>query len=677
VNPLALFAFLPALFPSNDGANVATASVVVTGQNPGATPFIAEIHATVTPANSLKSVQFTISPKPGSVTRPVSATFTTGYLQNRGYLNPQTGALTVPVFGLYANYSNTVSLNFRFTDNSSQQSPVTVVTVDWMDSCGVFKNPTVVQARTHTTSLSYDYWLTKNLCGNQSPTIIDTDGAVRWVGTLGLSTLSSLFFDNAFYIASSPPGSSNPTGFARIEFDGTARFVKDYSSIGVTATNHHNYDPGKYGMLIEVNTTSQTESVIVEVDGLGNVIKTWNLADTISAAMTAGGDDPTQFVQPAPTDWFHNNAATYRKSDDTLIVSSRENFVIGIDYENNAIRWILGDPTKKWYQFPSLRKYALTLGANTLPPIGQHAVSITKDDRLLLFDDGLASMHQTPAGASRSYSAPRKYRIDTQAMVATEEWNYPAGQTLYSPICSSVYEDAALNYLIDYAVLGFGSPNVTAALIGLDAGGNKIFDYRYTTSPCGTAWNSIPIHFESLLFGNINPVGAISRKVHGSAGTFDIDLPLTGTPGVECRSGPSGNYRMIISFAVPVTFTSASVDPGTGGTAQLATAPTISGNQVTVNLTNVSNAQTVRVNLTGVSDGINSGDVHVLMGVLIGDVNGSGVVTSGDSNLCKAQALQPVTSANFRCDVNASGAITTGDLNIIKQNALLRLSSPP
>ena len=106
-------------------------------------------------------------------------------------------------------------------------------------------------------------------------------------------------------------------------------------------------------------------------------------------------------------------------------------------------------------------------------------------------------------------------------------------------------------------------------------------------------------------------------------------------------------------------------------------APTISGNLVTVNLTNVSNAQTVRVNLTGVSDGINSGDVHVLMGVLIGDVNGSGVVTSGDSNLCKAQALQPVTSANFRDDVNASGAITTGDLNIIKQNALTRLSSPP
>ena len=674
MNLLALFAFLPAFFHFHHGVNVATGGVVVTGQSAGPTPFIAEIHAIVTPASALKSVQFTISPKSGSVTRPASATFTSGYLQNRGYLNPQTGVLTVPVFGLYANYSNTVSLNFTFTNNSSQQSSVMVVTADWTDSCGVFKNPTVIQARTNDTSLSYDYWLTKNDCGNQSPIIVDTDGAVRWVGTLGLSTLSSMFFDNAFYIASNPPSSSDITGLARIEFDGTTSFVKDYSSIGVTVTNHHNYDPGKYGMLVEVNTASQFESVIMEVDGLGNVINTWNLADIISAAMTAGGDDPTQFVQPAPADWFHNNAATYRKSDDSLVVSSRENFVICVDYQTSAIRWILGDPTKQWYQFPSLRKYALTLAGNTLSPIGQHAVSFTYDDDLLLFDDGAASQNHTPPGAFRNYSVPRKYHIDTQNMLATEVWNYANSPTLYSPFCSSVYEDSPLNYLIDYAIIeNIPGGQFFAEVMGLNASGAKVFDYRYPTTGCSIAWNSIPIHFESLIFGNINPIGAISRKVHGSAGTFDIDLPLTGTPGVECRSDPSGNYRMIISFAVPVTFTSASVHPGAGGTAQLAGAPTISGNQVAVNLTNVSNAQTIRVNLTGVSDGINSGDVHVLMGVLIGDVNASRRVDAADVSLVRQQTLEPVTSSNFREDINASGRIDAADVSIVRQQTLTSL----
>ncbi len=97
------------------------------------------------------------------------------------------------------------------------------------------------------------------------------------------------------------------------------------------------------------------------------------MANIISAAMIAGGDDPSQFVYPTPTDWFHNNGVTYNRADDSLIVSSRENFLICLDYETSAIKWILGDPTKKWYQFPSLRKFALTLAPGSLPPIGQHA----------------------------------------------------------------------------------------------------------------------------------------------------------------------------------------------------------------------------------------------------------------------------------------------------------------
>ena len=63
---------------------------------------------------------------------------------------------------------------------------------------------------------------------------------------------------------------------------------------------------------------------------------------------------------------------------------SRENFVIAVDYETGDIKWILGDTTKQWAEFPSLTSLALNLGANTLPPIGQHAVSITRDDRLMV-----------------------------------------------------------------------------------------------------------------------------------------------------------------------------------------------------------------------------------------------------------------------------------------------------
>src|SRR5439155_8056693 len=171
-------------------------------------------------------------------------------------------------------------------------------------------------------------------------------------------------------------------------------------------------------------------------------------------------------------------------------------------------------------------------------------------------------------------------------------------------------------------------------------------------------------------------VSAVSRKAHGNAGTFDVNLPLTGSPGIECRSGgANGDYTLLFKFTNPLSNVGgASVTTGTGSVST----SNIDGNDAhnyVVNLTGVTNAQTITVSLTNMTDSVGnfSGAVSASMGVLIGDVNASGVVTSGDTNLCKAQALQPVTTANFRNDVNVSGSITTGDVNIIKQNALSHL----
>src|SRR5205814_10466130 len=48
--------------------------------------------------------------------------------------------------------------------------------------------------------------------------------------------------------------------------------------------------------------------------------------------------------------------------------------------------------------------------------------------------------------------------------------------------------------------------------------------------------------------------GAVSRKTHGGAGTFDVDLPITGTPGIECRTGGATNdYTMVATFSGNVT----------------------------------------------------------------------------------------------------------------------------
>src|ERR1044072_1949245 len=566
-----------------------TGSAMVVGQSAGVTPLISQIHVTVTPPDSLKSVQFTIQPKAGSVTRPLSATYSANYLQSRTYLDTNTGDLFIPVFGLYPNFSNTVALNFVFTDNSTQQTNVMVTTADWTDSCNVYKNPVVLQART-AAPLSYDYFLIKNNCGTQSPIIMDTDGQVRWVGPSGSASFDSTFSLDGIYIMLPPPsGGTKNTELWRLDFDGIKTPIRDFSNIGVVQ-GHHNIDPGRDGMLIEVDTTGAVESVLIESDFFGNVLHTWNFATIISQAMTAGGDNPSQFVGTSTQDWFHMNAATYRRSDNTLVVSSRENFVIAVDYDTQQIKWILGDTNKHWHQFPSLAQYALILDANSLPPIGQHGISFTFEDKLLLFDDGFASSFQNPPGNSRTYSAPRQYRIDAQAMTATEIWNYPHGQTLYSPICSSIYRDGELDYLIDYSNLAApGGPVVpsTNEIIGIDQTSATVFDYRYTNaSGCTSGWNAIQTHLEAVRFTSVQPLRAVSRKTHGPAGPLDFNLPLSGGTGTECRNG---DYQVVVRFASSITAVSgASVTPGSGGTASVSGSPSVSGNEVTVNLTNVS-----------------------------------------------------------------------------------------
>jgi len=156
---------------------------------------------------------------------------------------------------------------------------------------------------------------------------------------------------------------------------------------------------------------------------------------------------------------------------------------------------------------------------------------------------------------------------------------------------------------------------------------------------------------------------AFSRKTHGAAGTFDIPLPLTGNVGVECRSGGATNdYQMIFNFANPVTVGSAGVTSGTGSVSSFS----VSGSQVTVNLTGVTNIQRITVTLFNVNDGTHMGNVPVSMGVLVGDVNGNAAVNASDVGLTKSQVGVPVSGSNFREDVNANGTISATDVALVK-----------
>jgi hypothetical protein len=177
-----------------------------------------------------------------------------------------------------------------------------------------------------------------------------------------------------------------------------------------------------------------------------------------------------------------------------------------------------------------------------------------------------------------------------------------------------------------------------------------------------------PIAVTCLANPSIQPVSAVSRKTHGSAGDFDVDLPVTGTAGVECRTGgPNGNHTVIISFANAVSVGSASVGSSDGQA--MVSSFSVNGPLVTVNLTTVTNAQTITISLNNVSDGTNIGNVSLPVGILAGDTTGNRAVNSSDISQTQSQSGQPVTSSNFREDVTVNGAINSSDISFVQSKS--------
>ena len=211
-----------------------------------------------------------------------------------------------------------------------------------------------------------------------------------------------------------------------------------------------------------------------------------------------------------------------------------------------------------------------------------------------------------------------------------------------------------------------GLPNVMIWDMQIDRGHTTLS--LWTRGRGAFAW-PLPV-------GPINPAlptGVVSRKIHGAAGPFDVNLPLSGTTGVECRTGGATNdYTMVATFATNVTVTGSPQAQVTSGTATIGSGGvsnggmvTVSGNVVTIPLTNVANAQTINVRLNDVNGPNN---VTIPMSLLIGDSNSNRAVNASDVSQTKGRVGQAVSAANFRSDFNANGALNAGDVSIVKSH---------
>jgi Tol biopolymer transport system component len=247
--------------------------------------------------------------------------------------------------------------------------------------------------------------------------------------------------------------------------------------------------------------------------------------------------------------------------------------------------------------------------------------------------------------------------------------------------------------IIDEVNLPDGRLAPTLVMVGFAAKGTSVDQVSFeheTTFNAGNFWGTIaapampagsydlwakaclgPICGPAASWAPLQLLHATSRKVHGAAGAFDVDLPLSGNPGIECRTGgANGDYTIVYTFANTLTSVGwASVTSGTGAvtSSEIGSDP----HQCVVNLSGVTNAQQVLVTLNNVSDstGNLSTAVSAQMSLLIGDTTGDGVVNSADIAQAKSQSGQTVSLSNFRQDLTADGSLNSGDIALVKSKS--------
>jgi len=199
-------------------------------------------------------------------------------------------------------------------------------------------------------------------------------------------------------------------------------------------------------------------------------------------------------------------------------------------------------------------------------------------------------------------------------------------------------------------------------IVSDDTGGNIAYSATFNFNP------SRGQHEEDVYYVRVAPttsalnlISAASRLTDGTAGTFDVNMPLTGTSGVECRSATT--YNAVFTFDTPVTSGEVTV---IGGTATVG-AITFSGNSMMAQLTGVTSAEIVTLHTQNINgDGQPHGDVP--FGFLTADVNANRIVDRPDQQQIQANRGQPATASNFRDDINLSGIVDRPDLQSVQTN---------
>ena len=167
--------------------------------------------------------------------------------------------------------------------------------------------------------------------------------------------------------------------------------------------------------------------VILEISPEGKVLNRWSMLDLLDPYRLCYGSCSGYWQARGfanSNDWCHANAATYDASDDSIIVSLRnQDCLVKFDRGSGKLKWILGDPGN--WQKPWADKLLKSVGEVDWQ-YHQHDCSVTPDGTILCFDNG--NFRATPFGekilTGESYSRAVEFKVDEAALTVEQVWAY-------------------------------------------------------------------------------------------------------------------------------------------------------------------------------------------------------------------------------------------------------------
>lgn len=344
----------------------------------------------------------------------------------------------IPILGLYADYENIILVTFK--------SPA-----------GKIRGSQSIFIQTEPCPITVDLNILKNEFPEDEHPIyfiadlkagFDLQGEIRWYYT-----------GDAFYVFRKAQngnliisGQEGAISYHRPNFHEVSMLGETIRTYNVPNMQHHDIREMPNGnFLVGTNSTpfdgdrndgNLEEDMIIEIDrNSGAIVKSWDLNQLFNNQRLYPGNNVNT------DDWLHLNSIFFDDSDQSLIISGRnQSLVAKIDYASGALKWLLAHPFGWDASFDDYLLQPVDENGNPINttdgnilPYYQHSAMVLPNGNLWLYDNGnFRNYYDDNSVPYNGNSRAVEYKIDEANKTFQVVWSYFPNPSIFTAATGDV-----------------------------------------------------------------------------------------------------------------------------------------------------------------------------------------------------------------------------------------------